>query len=119
LIDYRCTACQRVYNLYTGTLFAGSRLTPCQVVLLLRGVLKGDSSLTLAEELALSRMTVHQWRKQLQAQFERLLPETPLRDQETETDEMYQNAGEKRGASSRPVGSASSSGEQASRTWDL
>ncbi len=33
-VDYRCHHCQRTYNLYTGTLFAGSNLdaAPCGVV---------------------------------------------------------------------------------------
>jgi hypothetical protein len=38
LVDYRCRDCQHVYNLYTGTLFAGSNLSPQRVVLLVRGV---------------------------------------------------------------------------------
>jgi hypothetical protein len=35
-------------------------------------------------------------RQQLQANAERVQPQTPLDDLEVETDEMFQNAGEKR-----------------------
>ncbi|MBD0373715.1 MAG: IS1 family transposase [Pyrinomonadaceae bacterium] len=95
-LDYRCLACGTVFNLYHGTIFLSSNLRPRQVVLLLRGVCKGESSPVLAEELGLSRQSVHAWRKRLQANGYRMLEETPLKDRRTETDEMFQNAGEKR-----------------------
>ena len=66
-VDYRCHHCQRTYNLYTGTIFAGSNLAPRRVVLLVRGICKGEPATVLAEELALSRQCVHRWRKRLQA----------------------------------------------------
>jgi transposase-like protein len=93
---YRCNHCQGVYNLYSGTVFQGKHLRPAQVILLLRGVCKGESSATLARELKLSRQTAHQLRHALQANAERLQPRTRLKDSRTETDEAYQNAGEKR-----------------------
>ncbi|NIV94816.1 hypothetical protein GWN42_18995 [candidate division KSB1 bacterium] len=77
-------------------MFQQHHLTPMQVVLLMRGVLKGEPSKTLAAELDLNYKTVLTLRHQLQASAERLQPETPLTDDETETDEMFQNAGEKR-----------------------
>jgi transposase-like protein len=101
-IDYRCLRCDTVFNLYHGTLFFGSNLRPRQVVLLVRGVCKGESSPVLAEELGLSRQSVHTWRKRLQANGYRLVAETPLKDGQTETDERFQNAGEKRRPTRRP-----------------
>jgi transposase-like protein len=98
LRDYRCKRCDRVYNLYTGTVFAGCGLSARQAVLLVRGVCKGESSAALAEELAVSRTTVHVWRQKLQANGAGLLSQSRLSDAETETDEMFQNAGEKRRA---------------------
>ncbi len=95
-VDYRCQQCQRTYNLYTGTIFAGSNLEPRLVVLLLRGVCKGEPATVLAEELALSRQCVHRWRKRIQEHAFALLNQAALEDAETETDEMFQNAGEKR-----------------------
>lgn len=93
---YRCNKCQGVYNLYSGTVFQGKHLRPAQVVLLLRSVCKGESSATLARELILSRQTAHHLRQALQANAERLQPLTRLKDSQTETDEAFQNAGEKR-----------------------
>jgi transposase-like protein len=96
LVDYRCQKCRSTYNLYTGTIFAGSNLEPRRVVLLLRGVCKGEPSAVLAEELELSRQCVHRWRRRIQQNAYALLSEAALADAETETDEMFQNAGEKR-----------------------
>jgi transposase-like protein len=96
LTVYRCSECESIYNLYTGTLFEKKHLRPSQVVLLLSGVAKGESSISLAQELGLSRTTVHELRKQLHANARRLQPEETLTDEHTETDEMFQNAGEKR-----------------------
>ena len=100
-VDYRCHNCQRTYNLYTGTIFAGSNLEPRRVVLLVRGVCTGEPATVLAEELALSRQCVWRWRKRLQANGYARLSAPALSDQETETDEMFQNAGEKRGETRR------------------
>jgi len=93
---YRCKACQGVYHLYSGTLFEGSQLTPSQVVLLLRGFLQGQSSAQVSRELKLAYKTVLKWRHRLHANAERLQPETPLPDFASESDELFQNAGEKR-----------------------
>ena len=72
-------------------------MRPSQGVLLLRGVAKGESSMRLAEELGVSRTTVHdELRKELQRNARRLQPEAPLTDEHAQTDEMFQNAGEKR-----------------------
>lgn len=100
-VDYRCPNCQRTYNLYTGTIFAGSNWEPRRVVLLVRGVCKGDPATGLAQELALSRQCVWRWRKRLQANGSARVSAPALSAQETETDEMVQNAGEKRGATRR------------------
>jgi transposase-like protein len=93
---YRCLQCEGTYNLYSGTLFEKKHLRPSQVVLLLRGVSRGESSMRLAQELGVSRSTVHELRKELQQNAQRLQPEAPLTDEHIETDEMFQNAGEKR-----------------------
>jgi len=115
LVDYRCRRCGRVYNLYSETVFAGSGLSPRKVVLLLRGICKGESSASLAEELHVSRTTVHYLRQKVQAKACEHLSETRLPDQETETDEMFQNAGEKRRQARRPSRSAASPSQQTAR----
>ncbi len=96
LTVYRCQQCRQIYNLYSGTVFQQSHLRPEPVVLLLRGVLKGEASTTLAAELGVSYQTVLKVRHELQANARQLQPDTPLPDNVTESDEMVQNAGEKR-----------------------
>ena len=92
LTVYRCRACRTAYNLYTNTLFQQRHLTPQQVVLFLRGVLKGEASGTLAAELKVSEQTILDLRRDVQDSARFLQPNTPLPDTHTETDEMFQNA---------------------------
>jgi transposase-like protein len=93
---YSCKVCQTVYNLYTNTVFQQRHLTPQQVILLLRGVRKGETSAALADELEVSYQSVLDLRRDLHTNAALLQLETPLPDQVTESDEMFQNAGEKR-----------------------
>lgn len=96
---YRCRQCRGIYNLYSGTVFAGSQLPPGQVLLLLRGVLQGQPSKQMARELGLREKTVLLWRHRLQARAEAVQPTTPLPDGVVESDELFQNAGKKRARS--------------------
>jgi transposase-like protein len=98
LTVYRCRACNTAYNLYSGTIFQQRHFTPQQVVLFMRGVLKGEASITLAAELKMSPQTILDLRRDLQDSARFLQAQTPLADNHTETDEMFQNAGEKRRA---------------------
>ena len=93
---YRCKDCQSIYNLYTGTVFQQRQLRPQQAILLLRGVLKGEACDVLAAELELNYVTVLQLRRKLQDNAKLLQSEEPLPDFEAESDELFQNAGEKR-----------------------
>jgi len=113
LTVYRCRHCQQVYNLYSRTVLAGKHFRPAQVVLLLRGLSKGEPTALLARELGVSRQTMHDARQLLQAQAERLQPTTSLPDARTETDEMFQNAGEKRRKARRSGRPAAPSGQPA------
>jgi transposase-like protein len=96
LTVYRCRECNTAYNLYTNTIFQQRHLTPQQVVLFLRGVLKGEASITLAAELQVSSPTILDLRRDLKDSARFLQPKTALLDEQTETDEMFQNAGEKK-----------------------
>jgi transposase-like protein len=93
---YRCRKCKHTYNLYSTTVLQQHHLTPPQVVLLLRGILKGETTNELAAELGLSYLTVLTLRRELQQNAECLQPDTPVPDLEAESDELFQNAGEKR-----------------------
>ena len=65
---YHCSNCQQDYNLYTGTPFAGSHLTPVQSERLLHGVLLDPAQ--LAEELGITKKTVRKWQQRLQTDGE-------------------------------------------------
>lgn len=119
LVVYRCHVCHTAYNLYTGTIFQQTHLTPMQVVLLMRGICKGESSQVLAAELDLDYGTVLTLRHAAQANAEKAQPDTPLPDQHTETDEMFQNAGEKRSGTLGSRRSPAVPGQQTARTRDL
>lgn len=93
---YRCKVCRGIYNLYSGTVFEGRSFTPEQTVLFMREVLQGKPSAKLARELRVSRTTALEMRHRLQANAESEQTAEPLSDLEVETDEMFQNAGEKR-----------------------
>src|SRR5262249_26958437 len=80
--DYRCQGWYKAYNLYSGTVFGGRRLKPEQVVLLVRGVVKGEQAQVLANEVGVCRQTVQAIRAQMQANAQRIQPDNPL-----ETDE--------------------------------
>src|SRR5579864_1051811 len=73
--DYRCRECDKTYNVYSGTVFEGRRLKPEQVVLLVRGVVKGEQAQILANEVGVCRQTVQAIRQQMQvnAQCNRLI----------------------------------------------
>jgi len=92
---YRCRECDRYYTLLSGTAFEGSRQRPATLVLLLRGITKGESTARLARELDLSRQTVHTLRQRIQTNLNDNAPTDMMNGQTFEVDELYQNAGEK------------------------
>src|SRR3954452_9915598 len=48
VLDSQCGRCRRVFNAFTGTPLAGTRKRPSRVVLVLRGVARGESTAGLA-----------------------------------------------------------------------
>ena len=96
LTVYRCRQCESIYNLYTGTVFQGRHMSPPKVVMFVRGVCKGEPTTVLAAELEMDYKMALQLRHEIQRNAEQEQPDRPLTDQQTETDEMFQNAGEKR-----------------------
>src|SRR5918912_954879 len=98
---YRCRACGGYYTLLTGTVFAKTRQRPATLVLLLRGVAKGEPTARLARELGLSRKQLHTLRQRIQANLNATAPTQAMAGTAFEADELYQNAGEKKHAPSR------------------
>jgi transposase-like protein len=98
---YRCRDCNGYYTLLTDTVFEKTRQSPATLVLLLRGVTKGESTARLARELHLSRKQAHTLRQRLQANLNDTAPTELMEGTTFEADELYQNAGEKKYAASR------------------
>jgi transposase-like protein len=99
---YRCRGCDGYYTLLSGTAFEGSRKRPAVLVLLLRGISKGEPTARLAREQQLSRQTVHTRRQQIQTNLNESAPTDTMEGQTFEVDEIYQNAGGKKYTPLRP-----------------
>ena len=97
---YRCRGCEGYYTLLTGTVFAKTRQPPATLVLLLRGIAKGEPTARLARELKLSRKQLHTLRQRIQANVNETAPAVAMLGTAFEADELYQNAGEKKHAPS-------------------
>jgi transposase-like protein len=93
---YRCRLCDGYYTLLTGTVFAKTHQPPATLVLLLRGIAKGEPTAPLARELGLSRKQLHTLRQRIQTNVNVSAPTTVMSGTAFEADELYQNAGEKR-----------------------
>lgn len=97
---YRCRQCDGYYTLLTHTCFAKTRQLPSTLVLLLRGIAKGESTARLARELQIERKHLIDLRHRIQANVFDTLPTDLLTGSQFEADERYQNAGEKKYAPS-------------------
>jgi hypothetical protein len=82
--------------MFTGTPWQGTHLNPSQILLILRGIAQGAPTAKLAREVGISRQHLLRLRHEIQARALDAADHTPLADDQTEADEMYQNAGEKR-----------------------
>jgi transposase-like protein len=96
---YRCRACTGYYTLLTGTVFEKTRQRPATLVLLLRGIAKGEPTARLARELGLSRKQLHTLRQRIQGNLNETAATDVMRGTAFEADELDQNAGEKTHAS--------------------
>src|SRR5918998_5512403 len=103
---YRCRACEGYYTLLTGTVFAKTRQRPATLVLLLRGIAKGESTARLARELGLSRQQLHTLRRRIQTNLNETAPTAVMVGTAFEADELYHNAGGKKHPASSPHRSA-------------
>jgi transposase-like protein len=97
---YRCRECQRTYTLLTRSVFEKTRQRPSTLVLLLRGIAKGESTARLSRELALDRKRLGELRQHIQTNLYNTLPAELMTGTAFEADELYQNAGEKKYAAS-------------------
>ena len=95
IVKYKCRECGKVFHIFTGTDLSGSHYTCSQIVMLLRGFLQGQTTQHIAEEMGLDYGTLLSWRHRIQRRGFAHLITNSLPDEETEMDEMFQNAGEK------------------------
>jgi len=117
--SFRCKGCDRYYTALTGTIFAKTRQSPSTLVLLLRGIAKGETTARLSRELDISRKQMHTLRGRVQNNLYETLPTHVLDEPAFEADELYQNAGEKRAAPSGHGRPAAPPGQQTARAWHL
>jgi hypothetical protein len=101
-----CAPLLPYYTLLTGTVFAKTQQRAATLVLVLRGIAKGEPTARLARELGLSRKQLHTLRQRIQANLNDTAPTGVMTGTAFEADELYQNAGEKKHAASRARGSA-------------
>jgi transposase-like protein len=119
VLDYRCTACHRVFNAFTDTALQGTKRRPVELVLIIRGIAQGVPTAQLARELGCDRKELLRLRHRLQHLAWLFRGQCWLNDPVVETDEMYQNAGEKRRAAFRPARPATAAGQQGPRPRHL
>lgn len=119
VVTYRCKGCRRVFNMFAGTPWQGTHLTPAQILLVLRGVVQGAPTSELAREVGISRQHLLILRHQIQDRADRAAERSPLTDDQVEADEMYQNAGEKRDPAHQSRRSATAARQQGQRPRHL
>jgi transposase-like protein len=118
--DYRCRACGRVFNAFTGTAFARTTRSCARLVLIVRGVAQGRPTAELARELGCARSHLLELRHRLQANAAAAVDRSVLAaDARVEADEMYQAAGEKRPPPRRPGRPAAPPGQRGPRAGQL
>lgn len=119
--DYRCPRCRKVFNLFTGTIFTRTKRSCREIILILRGFAQGVSTNRLSKELETDYDMLLKLRHRYQAAcVEQCFGRPGFAATETvESDEMYQNAGEKRYSPPQPGGSAAGAGEQDSGPREL
>src|SRR5258708_20463233 len=99
---YRCLDCDGYYTLLSDTVFEKTHQRPATLVLLLRGIAKGESSARLSRELGIGRKRVMELRHTIQNNLYETLPTAVMDGQTFEATEVYQNSGGKRQTSPRP-----------------
>ena len=115
-LGYRCLDCDRYHTILSGTIFEKTRQPPAKLVLMLRGIAKGESTARLARELAVSRKQMHTIRHRVQENLYQRLPTDVSEDEvQFEADELYQNSGEKKRPASGRARSAAQTGQQGAR----
>ena len=116
---YRSRACAGYYTLLTGTAFANTRQWPGTLVLLLRGVAKGEPTARLEREFGRSRIQLHTLRQHIQARLHATAPTEMMAGTTFEVDERCQNSGEQKPPTSGSHRPAPSAHQYTEGSWHL
>jgi transposase-like protein len=112
-VGYRCAACGRVPNAFTGTSPQGARRPCAALPLVPRGARQGVPTARPARELGRDRKHLLELRRRLRALAGRRAGrQLPLTDPAVEAGEMCQGAGDRRRPAPRPPGPAAAPGQQ-------
>lgn len=95
VLQYKCNDCAAFFNIFTGTAFQGTHWKCSKIVMVLRGFIKGDSTLSMSKEMGLGYRNLLYLRHELMKNAFDNRDLDILPDKATESDEMYQNSGEK------------------------
>jgi transposase-like protein len=95
VVKYKCRSCGKVFHLFTNTILSGTHYPCSTLVMILRGIVRGDSTLHISQELDIDYGTLLKRRHALMSLAFLNQQSTQLNDTEVESDEMFQNAGEK------------------------
>jgi transposase-like protein len=98
---YQCCGCDGYYTLLSGTVLQNPP-RPATLVLVLRGITKGESTARLAHELGMSRKQLHTLRQRVQANLHDTAPTGFMTGTTCEAGELSHSAGENKHAPSRP-----------------
>lgn len=95
IIYYKDKETGQCFNIFTGTIFARTHFSCQEVVLIIRGFLQGVSTAQLSRELCADYQNLLELRHEFMKRAHANLNRSALADAVTETDELFQNAGEK------------------------
>lgn len=95
VLQFKCEDCDTYFNLFSGTAFQGTHWKCSKIVMILRGFVKGDSTRSMSKEMNLGYRNLLYLRHELMGNAFDNREVDILPDKATESDEMYQNSGEK------------------------
>ena len=95
VLQFKCEDCGTYFNIFTGTALQGTHWKCSKIVMVLRGFIKGDSTLSMSKEMGLGYRNLLYLRHDLMKNAFDNRELDILPDKATESDEMYQNSGEK------------------------
>jgi hypothetical protein len=95
VLQYKGNTSKKTFNIYTGTVFQGTHFKCSEVVLLIRGFLRGERTAQLARQLDTTYDNLLYLRHRFMERAVSNLCDQALPDMVTETDELFENAGEK------------------------